>query len=103
MTPIPPDRADEVRRSITAAYRLKRRSQLEAMQSEIRDLTATLKSAGGQISDLTTLVKGAGLRLSLLAGQVNVMLLEIHSDETTRFLPVLGEIRPRVAPKSDGA
>lgn len=100
MTPIPPDRSDEVRRSITAAYRLKRRAQLEAMQTEIRDLTASLKSAGGQISDLTTLVKGAGLRLSLLAGQVNVMLIEIRTDETTVRLPALKE-PPRERPYLD--
>lgn len=81
MTPIPPDRSDEVRRSITAAYQLKRAKQLAAMRTEIQDLT--------------TAIKAAGLRLSLLAGQVNVLLLELRAEETTTRIPVLPEPKER--------
>lgn len=81
MTPIPPDRSDEVRRSITTAYRLKRRAQLEAMRADVRDLTASIKALG--------------FRLSLLAGQVNVMLLEMDTDATTQRLPILRDKRER--------
>lgn len=72
---LPPDRIDALKARIARDYRHKQRERLEAMQAEVRDITVG--------------VKRLGLRLSLIAGQVNVMLIETRSDETTVRLPAL--------------